>query len=243
MGASCPTRLDWPRDLTRNAPRTSRGEPTTHGSQPVPDTDDMPVASAGASSRPSTRDRLLQAALDATEAEAFSNLSLRALTRKVGIVPTGFYRHFPDMDTLGLELVDEAFGTLQGMIRSVRDDPMPPEDMIRGSVDVLFAAVDERPSHFRFIAREINGGSRVLRDAIRDRLAAFTDELSDDLERLPIIGDWSEPDRRMFAHLLVTVMVAAAAEVVQYPDERDVIVHRTEQQLRLAVLAVPHWNP
>lgn len=191
----------------------------------------------------STRERLLEAALDATEGDTFSNLSLRAVARRVGIVPTGFYRHFPDMDALGLTLVDEAFGTLQGMIRSVREDPIPPEDMIRGSVQVLVSHVDERPSHFRFIAQELNGGSPVVRRAIRERLDAFTEELAADLSRQPIIGDWDEGDRLMFADVIVKLMVGAAAELVEFEDQRDEIAHRTEQQLRLVVLAVPNWRP
>lgn len=205
----------------------------------------LPTRSQPPDARPrrDTRQRLLETALDATVGGAFTNLSLRELTRRVGIVPTGFYRHFADMDELGLALVDEAFGTLQDMIRSVREDPIPPEDMIRGSVGVLAEHVDQRPSHFRFIAREIYGGSRALRDAIRDRLAEFTNELTADLARQPIIGDWPEPDRRMFAHLMVTVLVSSAADLVEFPDERDEIIHRTEQQLRLAVLAIPHWRP
>lgn len=193
--------------------------------------------------RSNTAERLVEAALDATEVEAFSNLSLRELTRRVGIVPTGFYRHFADMDELGLTIVDEAFGTLQGMIRSVREDPVPPADMIRGSVAVLADHVRERPSHFRFIARELNGGSRVLRDAIRDRLATFTQDLADDLGALPVVGEWHERDRLMLADLIVKVVVAAAADMLEFPDEHDAIVHRTEQQLRLAVLAAPHWRP
>lgn len=193
--------------------------------------------------RPSTRDRLLEAALDATEGDTFSNLSLRSIARRVGIVPTGFYRHFPDMDALGLTLVDEAFGTLQDMIRSVREDPIPPEDMIRGSVAVLVEHVDERPNHFRFIAQELNGGSPVLREAIRERLDAFTEELATDLSHQPIIGEWHERDRTMFADLIVKLMVAAAAELIEFADRREEIAHRTEQQLRLAVLAVPAWRP
>ena len=204
---------------------------------------EVPLPAESRRRKPSTRDRLVEQALDATEAEAFSNLSLRELTRRVGIVPTGFYRHFADMDELGLEIVDQAFGTLQSMIRSVREDPVPPEDMIRGSVHVLAEHVRERPSHFRFIARELNGGSAVLREAIRDRLASFTEELATDLGALPVLGAWHDRDRLMLADLIVKVVVFAAADMLEFPDQHDAIVHRTEQQLRLVVLAAPHWNP
>ena len=35
----------------------------------------------------------------------FGSLSLRVVARCAGIVPTGFYRHFEDMDALGLALM------------------------------------------------------------------------------------------------------------------------------------------
>ena len=34
---------------------------------------------------------------------------IQVAARRAGIVPTGFYRHFRDMDELGLALVDEVF--------------------------------------------------------------------------------------------------------------------------------------
>lgn len=222
----------------------SRGLPLGFRDAPPPESA-LPVSTPPEKPRrrANTRERLLDAALDATDVAAFSNLSLRELTRRVGIVPTGFYRHFTDMDELGLTLVDQAFGTLQGMIRSVREDPIPPEDMIRGSVDVLAQHVRDRPSHFRFIARELNGGSQVLRDAIRDRLAAFTEELATDLGALPVVDRWHDRDRLMLADLIVKVVVASAAEMLEFPEDHGTIVHRTEQQLRLVVLAVAQWRP
>ena len=45
------------------------------------------------------------------------------------------------------------------------------------------------------------------------------------------------------ADLIVKVVVFAAADMLEFPADHDAIVRRTEQQLRLAVLAAPHWNP
>lgn len=190
----------------------------------------------------STRDRLLRAALEATADEAFTNLSLRRLTKQVGIVPTGFYRHFPDMDALGVELVDQTLGTLQAVIRDVRAGDPPPEQIIDASVDALFDAIDARPAHWRFIAREINGGARALRERIREGLDVFRDELTKDLAALPLVDTWDERDRTMLAELLVTLAVWAAAEVIEDPTRGDELRHRTKQQLRLVVVGVPGWT-
>ena len=55
-----------------------------------------------------TRRSVIDAAFSQLNAErSFSNLSLREVAREAGIAPTSFYRHFRDMDELGLTMVDE----------------------------------------------------------------------------------------------------------------------------------------
>ena len=54
-----------------------------------------------------TRSALLDAALAVmSRGGGFGALGLRELTREAGVVPTAFYRHFKDMDELGLALVE-----------------------------------------------------------------------------------------------------------------------------------------
>jgi AcrR family transcriptional regulator len=51
---------------------------------------------------------LLDAALKLmSDGRSFVSISLREVTREAGVVPTAFYRHFRDMDELGLALVDD----------------------------------------------------------------------------------------------------------------------------------------
>ena len=50
--------------------------------------------------------------MDATAAElasgrSFDTLSLREVAKLAGIAPTSFYRHFHDMEGLGLALIEE----------------------------------------------------------------------------------------------------------------------------------------
>ena len=78
-----------------------------------------------------TRQDLLQAALRLLEDQSFSGLSLREVTREAGVVPTAFYRHFDNMEELGLALIDESFRTLREMIRAARADPSTYEHVIR----------------------------------------------------------------------------------------------------------------
>ena len=56
-----------------------------------------------------TRQAILDAALEIADEESLATVSLRQVTKQVGIVPTAFYRHFDSIEALGLALVDEAF--------------------------------------------------------------------------------------------------------------------------------------
>src|SRR3546814_449357 len=83
-----------------------------------------------------TRRAILDAALDQLSHTSFDSISLRQLAKAVGIVPTGFYRHFATLDELGLALVEESFGTLRDLIREVRlDNDLVPDTLIDRSVD------------------------------------------------------------------------------------------------------------
>src|SRR6185369_10513784 len=68
-----------------------------------------------------TRQALLRAALDlARRGGSLASISLREVAREAGVVPTAFYRHFRDMDELGLALVDDVCLTLRKLMREAR---------------------------------------------------------------------------------------------------------------------------
>ena len=68
-----------------------------------------------------TRQNIIHAAfLLLDENRSLSAISLREVAREAGIAPTSFYRHFKDMDELGLTLVDEAGLALRQLMRQAR---------------------------------------------------------------------------------------------------------------------------
>ncbi|WP_201931016.1 TetR family transcriptional regulator [Nocardioides donggukensis] len=211
----------------------------------------MTTQSAAPGSRQARKERtrraILDAALDLLVDEGFASLSLRRLTKEVGIVPTAFYRHFSTLDELGLALVDESFATLRAMIREVRRDAPPPDELIDASVDVLCAQLDAHPTHFRFIARERYGGVPVVRDAIARELDGIERELATDLAGMPGLERWGPTDLAVLAGLFVDLMVAAAAELVSteagHPDVRAAIELTLRRQARMVVVGAAGWEP
>jgi AcrR family transcriptional regulator len=193
-----------------------------------------------------TRQALLDAALELLEEQSFSSLSLRQVTRVAGVVPTAFYRHFDDMEELGLVLIDESFRTLRAMIRAARADTRTNDHVIRNSVELLVGYVHEHDTHFRFIARERFGGVAALRQAIRVEIRLFASDLATDLARLPYLERWSTEDLQLLAGLMVNAMVSTAEAILDAPPKDPTaeaeIITTAVRQLRMITLGVPQWR-
>ena len=193
-----------------------------------------------------TRQALIDAALELLEGQSFSSLSLRQVTRAAGIVPTAFYRHFDNMEELGLALIDDSFKTLRAMIRAARADPRRYERAISSSVELLVSYVHEHDQHFRFIARERFGGVAALRHKIRSEIRLFEADLAVDLARFPYLNRWSSDDLQLLAGLMVNAMVAGAEAILDAPPNdpgaEAEIVATVARQLRMIVIGVPWWR-
>jgi AcrR family transcriptional regulator len=196
--------------------------------------------------RRDTRKALLDAALHRIEAgESFDSLSLRSVARAAGIVPNAFYRHFASMDELGLALVEESFRALRAMLREARES-LPPEHIIRRSVEILTSHVREHRQHFVFVVRAASTGSTVLRHAIRAEIRLISSELATDLARFPALRDWTTEDLHTLAGLLVNTMIAIVGAMVDAPvaapEAETDITRSAEKQLRIVMLGAGQWH-
>lgn len=193
-----------------------------------------------------TRQSILDAALRLATEETLAAVSLRQVTREVGIVPTAFYRHFASLEELGLALVDESFASLRAMIRAAREGDPAIEDIVRNSVEVLVEHVHAHRTHFHFIARERFGGVAAVREAIGHELQLFERELAADVARLPTMDTWSNEDLRILANLIVNAMVATAEQLLDAPPGRREIeaqiVRTARRQLLMIIIGAAHWS-
>ncbi|SMQ19079.1 transcriptional regulator, TetR family [Streptomyces sp. Ag82_O1-12] len=196
-----------------------------------------------------TRQALLDAALVLLEEQSLSSLGLREVTRAVGVAPTAFYRHFRSTADLGVALVEEALGSLHPMIRTTVSTTGDREERVTRTIDLIARHVDGYPAHVRFIARERHGGVQPVREAIREQLSRFAQEVKDELAKDPVSEGWSEDDLLMLAHLYVDQMLSTASlflEALEGPEEER--PERTRQvaqlaarQMRLIGLGRHHW--
>jgi len=191
-----------------------------------------------------TRRAIIGAALKLLDERNFSALSLREVTREVGIVPAGFYRHFESMEALGLVLIDESFRSLREMLRSARTNKLDPNRMIESTVEILTASVTQQREHWRFIVRERSSGIPILRHAIRAEILLITSELAADMARFPGLDNWSAEDLNIRAGLFVNSMIVIAEAIEDAPDAATVeeITRTAVRQLRMITVGVAGWR-
>ncbi|MET7569738.1 TetR family transcriptional regulator [Streptomyces sp. NPDC005492] len=191
-----------------------------------------------------TRQALLDAALGLLEEQSLSSLGLREVTRAVGVAPTAFYRHFRSTADLGVALVEEALGSLHPMIRQTVA-PADSDQRITRAVRLIADHVDTYPAHVRFIARERHGGVQPVREAIRDQLARFAEEVKAELAKDPESSGWHDSDLLMLAHLYVDQMLITASlflEALETSDEeREQVAQLATRQMRLISVGRRHW--
>jgi AcrR family transcriptional regulator len=197
-----------------------------------------------------TRQGLLDAALRLMEKQSLDSLSLREVSRAAGIVPAAFYRHFPDLDSLGVALVEQCLGGLRTALRAVRAGRTDSDEIARRSVAALAEQLRAHRAQFRFIARERHGGVRPVRQAIRGQLRLFSDELATDLltdnpTASAVLGRWEAGDVHMLADLIVDHMLTTAAVLLDSaaddPEGERRATGVAARQLTLIVVGARHW--
>lgn len=179
-----------------------------------------------------TRRTIIDAAFRLLSAEqSYANLSLREVTREAGIAPTSFYRHFKDMDALGLTLVDEAGLTLRQLMRQARARiEEGGGSIVRTSVTTFMEFMETNGNEFRLLLRERSGTSKSFRLAVQRELQHFVEELSDYIEAKTganHIAAYYEADA------LVTLVFNAGAEALDLGKSKRVqLAEKVVQQLR-----------
>lgn len=178
-----------------------------------------------------TRRSLIDAAFSQLSADrSFSNLSLREVAREAGIAPTSFYRHFKDMDELGLTMVDEGGLLLRQLMRQARQRIVKEGSVIRTSVETFMEFIDSSPNVFRLLLRERSGTSFEFRAAVVREIEHFAAELTEYL----INAGMSREEAIIQADASVTLVFSSGAQALDLTrQDRDALAERLILQLRM----------
>lgn len=164
------------------------------------------------------------------EQRSLSSISLREVARSAGIAPTSFYRHFKDIDELGLTLVDEAGLALRQLMRQARLRIASGGGVISTSVDTFMEFISDNSNVFRLLLREHTGTSNAFRAAVLREIQHFTEELTD--YTVATTGQ-SRSLANLQAEAMVKLVFSAGAEALDLTSEQNAILaERVKQQLR-----------
>ena len=169
-----------------------------------------------------TRRRLIDEALKLSATKGFSTLSLREVSQAAGITPTAFYRHFAQMEDLGLVLLDEVGVSLRQLLRDSRKQLGEVNSVTESSINVFLDYVTENANLFRLLLGERQGASTAFRKAIHNEIDRFVSDLTEDLEKGSALR--KEPISKKLApyaaEAIVAVVFTVGAEALDLPKHK-----------------------
>ncbi|MDF7668030.1 HTH-type transcriptional repressor FabR [Orbaceae bacterium ESL0727] len=179
-----------------------------------------------------TRRTLIDTAFNQLNAEqGFASLSLREVTREAGIAATSFYRHFRDMDELGLAMVDESGLTLRQLMRKARKRIEKGGSVLQTSVTTFIEFIDKNPKVFLLLLREKAGTSSAFRSAIEREIQHFIVELVDYLDNA---NNMPHHYNKAQAEAMVTIAFNAGAAAIDLDaKQRKDLIAELIFQLRM----------
>ncbi|MDJ0698505.1 MAG: HTH-type transcriptional repressor FabR [Woeseiaceae bacterium] len=182
-----------------------------------------------------TRQKLLDAAAaELASGRSFDTLSLREVAKLAGIAPTSFYRHFHDMEGLGLTLIEQSGESLRKLIHDVLHQASNGRSLIRTSVETLFEYFYANQGMSRMILQESMSLQPEFRKAAERLMQTMSADLADYLveeaqERGVPLGH-----ARIAADSMVAILFSAGIQLLDTPiDERDHHVETAIIQLRM----------
>ena len=168
-----------------------------------------------------TRQKLMDvASAELASGRSFDTLSLREVAKLAGIAPTSFYRHFHDMEGLGLALIEEHGAGLLTLMHRVREQASEGRSVIRASVETLFEYIFENQGVSRMILQESLARESVFRKAAEKLFVTMSVDLADflvwDAEQRGVT--FSHP--QLAADAAVAILFTAGIALLDAPAEK-----------------------
>ncbi|MBM7059451.1 TetR family transcriptional regulator [Pseudomonas sp. UL073] len=196
---------------------------------------------------------LMEAALRLTStSRSLSSLGLRELAREAGLNPNTFYRHFKDVDDLGMAVIRDISVQLRQPLRDLRreaalravseaKDSAPQLfgiDLNRGrrvcheTVQLFFAFVEAHPEAFIIGVRELHGASPVLRAALQEVMDEFAVDMAEDTIAYKLLPELVSPSVVLQISSLVSRnLFQVSLDYIGQPERRAAICALAEEEI------------
>ncbi len=204
-----------------------------------------------------TRHAFFNAVLDlCVTGQSFSSISLRQVTREVGVVPTAFYRHFEDMESLGKALVLEELGGTLAILRSGLQigRTRSYDHQIAKSIQMFLLTVSAQPRYWQFLVSERFGGSESVRRAVSELIKMHTQILAEDLALQPAFSHINDYDLHllsaaginMFFSWIIDWLELSDSEeeagLAKLDEEKQLMLHNCIRQAQMLFYGAYNWK-
>jgi AcrR family transcriptional regulator len=199
---------------------------------------------ARAEKKARTRNRLIDSALAIIGFGAnFASISLREVAKTAGVVPTSFYRHFGDMEELGLAMVDELGLNLRRLMRGSFAAGESLDTIVNRCTDALFEYVLDNANLVQFVNQSRTGGTKALQDAIRNELQFISGRIATELSTH--LAELKPQQRDVTASLIVSALLENTTYLLSLPKDsdslQDELKQRTVEQVHVILLGATSW--
>lgn len=189
-----------------------------------------------------TSQALISAALQLCAEEGYASLSLRSVARKAGIAPTSFYRHFREIDEMGVAMVAQAKEVLDDCLAQARKKMTFPaikksdspaqlaksiECMTRPFAEIFIKFFGKNNQLLHLFFQERTGSSEQMRDAIFDATDQLTVTLTETLTQLCQTSGRALGDIRLIAETMLAIISCSGMGMRVHPKakSRDITGH------------------
>lgn len=166
--------------------------------------------------------QLIHAALKlAAEKRSFSSIGLRELGREAGLNPNTFYRHFANMDELGVSLVEEVGKQLRDALRQTYPRDTLTMDSLDQALDRMFQLALEYRDAFIVAACERYSSTPAVRAALAAMFERFRDEVVHSIITLGVLEELPEVRIHELTRDVIHYCFRVSIDYLEEPEQRS----------------------
>ena len=169
-----------------------------------------------------SQDDLIQAAMSLIgPTRSMATLSLREVARTAGIAPNSFYRHFRDVDELGIALIALAGSSLRHVFSEARQRISAGSSVVQTSLKVFYEQLNAKERYLELLLCEGRVGSLAYQAEVDRQLQFFEHELTSDLIRLEALNAHKLHEPTIVAKAITRLVFSIGAQAVGKSSEQQ----------------------
>jgi len=200
--------------------------------------------------------RLMEAALKLNmTARSLTSLTIRELAREADLNPNTFYRHFKNLDDLGLFIIDHIEVKLRIPLREIRQKAAMEQVAVEPDTEINLQAQMQRTNvvlaetvrlFYDFVANhkeafitgvcETNGASPILRKSMANIMQGFADDLFQDARDSLLAPQLDDKELAQLSNFIIHHQFQMSIKYIENPTKKAALIKQSYAELRIIVI-------